>query len=169
MIYMGIDPGLTGHIATIDGDQIQVMQIPRVGREIDEHALDGILRDYSTKSGRPTTRAVVEKQQSFPGQGVASSWRGGYGYGILIALLVCHRLPFEAVRPAQWRRMLGIQAPSKLKGAARKREIKARSISTARRLFPNVDLRRTPRCRVASHDRAEALLLAEVARRLNRR
>jgi hypothetical protein len=161
-VYLGIDPGKTGYMATLDYCFLQVTlePIPRIGRGYDLVALERYMTGI-----KPGTRCVIEHQQAFPGMGSATMFSLGYGYGALLAMLTAHGIAFEAVKPNAWKRALGISAPPGLKGAARKRELKARSIAMAQRLFPTVSLLPTSRCRVASHDMAEALLLAEYARR----
>jgi hypothetical protein len=48
-----------------------------------------------------------------------------------------------------------------------KNQVKAESAKTAQSLFPGVDLRRTDKCEAPDDNKCEALLLAEVARRIH--
>ena len=78
-----------------------------------------------------------------PGQGVSSTWTTGYGFGVWLGVLAALALPHTRVRPAIWKRAMGL---GKDKEQARLRAIQ---------LFPSADLRRKK-----DHGRAEALLLA---------
>lgn len=51
----------------------------------------------------------IERQQSMPGQGVASSFRTGQNYGILVGILAGMRYPVTTVSPVTWKRLM--QAP----------------------------------------------------------
>lgn len=77
----------------------------------------------------------------------------GYIQGILEAL----RFPYELIAPQKWKKEFSLTSDKKA------------SIRTAQRLFPGVSLLADKHCRVESDGMAEALLLAEYARRkLNR-
>jgi len=86
---------------------------------------------------------TLEEAQAMPGQGVRSMFTCGVGFGVWLALLAALALPHTRVRPAIWKKALGL---GKDKEAARLR---------AMQLFPTADLRRK-----RDHGRAEALLLA---------
>jgi len=78
-----------------------------------------------------------------PGQGVRSMFTIGVGHGLFLGILAAVGLPYTRVRPAIWKRTLGL---GKDKEASRLR---------AQQLYPGADLRRKK-----DHGRAEALLLA---------
>ena len=78
-----------------------------------------------------------------PGQGTRSMFTVGLGYGLWLGILASLRIPYTPVRPAIWKRSMGL---SKDKEGARLR---------AMQLYPGADLRRK-----RDHGRAEALLLA---------
>lgn len=137
MIAIGIDPGVSGGIAFLDGDEALVERMPETERDI----LD-LLRLY------PGERkfAVLEFVRSSPQMGVKSAFTFGRGYGGLrMALLACD-IPFEEVTPAKWQAVMGCRT----KGD--KNVSKAR----AQQLFPAVKV---------THAKADALLLAEFCRR----
>lgn len=153
MLTIGIDPGLSGAVALLDGDGLPelVADLPviRDGRLswIDGGALQSVLLE--ALHGRPC-RAAVERVSAMPAQGIASAFTFGVGFGSILSVLQTLHLPIELVTPAQWKTALGL---SKDKRA---------SLDKARLLFPTAELH------LAKHDgRAEALLLAHFA--LNRR
>jgi hypothetical protein len=95
-------------------------------------------------AGRPC-RAVVERVSSRPGQGIASAFGFGVGFGPILSVLQTLRLPLELM-PAVWKRGMGLGSDKKA------------ALDKARLLFPDAELH------LAKHDgRAEALLIAQYA------
>ena len=81
-----------------------------------------------------------------PGQGIASSFQFGVGFGSILGVLQALHIRIELVTPSSWKRSYGL---SKDKHA---------SLHKARLLFPTAELH------LAKHDgRAEALLIAHHA------
>ncbi len=146
MHIIGIDPGLSGALAVLDGDGtiVTVVDLPVIRDRslawIDGGELQSLLLD--ALAGRQG-RAVVERVSAMPKQGVASSFAFGVGFGSILGVLQAVHIPIELVTAAQWKRSLGLSSD------------KVASLHKARLLFPTADLR------LAKHDgRAEALLLA---------
>ena len=175
MLIVGIDPGLSGAIASIDsgregeeilntlGVRVEIVDIPTlrsgVGnrRELDVQATVKIIRElrnrYSTVEGTtwsvPREKIIIglEKVHSMPRQGVASTFAFGKVYGTLIGILGTLGLPYSLVTPQTWRKSVMEGMP---KG-------KDSSIQRCHELFPEVD------CitKKSHHNRADALLIAE--------
>ena len=161
MIYIGIDPGLSGGIAIVSGRACQVYDVPieeagkggtRVKKRVDARGAWEVL--LGAINGRPA-RGALERVTSRPGEGVASAFSFGDTFGTLraVASMACE--PLHLPRPAQWKRDMGIPA-----GAG-----KEYSIEMARALYPSAADRLT---RKKDHDRAEAILLAQWARLVHR-
>jgi len=162
MIYIGIDPGKDGAIAAIDNDRavlcIEMAPVVVVG--------PGTKRDYNVNemaelvahirnSVDGNVVAVLEKQQAMPGQGVASMFSIGRGFGLWEGILAARDIPYRVVHPRTWKKnMLRDSAGDKSKG---------RSIVEAGRLFPKIDLRRSVRSKKPHDGKAEALLMAAYA------
>lgn len=152
-LVIGIDPGLSGAISILDpaGDMVSVTDLPII-RDlklawVDGGALQSIILDAL---GGRTARAIVERVSSMPGQGIASSFQFGVGFGSILSVLQTLHISIEFVTAAVWKRSYGL---SKDKHA---------SLHKARLTFPTAELH------LAKHDgRAEALLIARYA--LNRR
>ena len=70
-----------------------------------------------------------------------------------LGLLKANGIPYQLVRPQKWKKEYSITAN------------KNTSIEVCKRLFPNVSLLPTERCRKDHDGLAEALLMAEFARR----
>jgi len=160
MIAIGIDPGKGGFVAILDGNIIETHPCPTVSigtkQDYDGQAMRRILSDYSLNSFN--VHVFIEKQQSFPKQGVVSTFSTGEGFGLWKGICIGLDLPFTVVRSQEWRKetLKGVQGTDN----------KGRSIIAAGRLFPGVDLRRSDKCKKPCHDKAEALLIAEYGRRL---
>lgn len=142
MIYLGLDPGASGGIAMLDDDGVVVaaFAMPLTERDI----LDELL----PLEGK--ARAVLERVSSSPQMGVVSAFTFGRGYGGLLMALTAARIPFSQVVPAKW------QAALQCRSGGDKNITKRR----AQQLWPG---------RKITHAIADALLLAEYCRLLERR
>ena len=95
-----------------------------------------------------TLHACLERVHSMPGQGVASSFKFGQGFGNLEMALTAARIPFTYVTPQKWQKELGCLTKGN----------KNVSKSRAQQLFPHI------KC---THAISDALLIAEYCRRTN--
>lgn len=136
---VGIDPGATGAIAMIQ-PMVEVWDMPAT-----PHDLATLMRTFDAN----TTRVYVEEVHSMPGQGVASTFKFGKGYGEIIGVLATLGLGYRAISPAVWKRAMGLQRAEKVDSRRKAQE-----------LYPMA-----PLARVKDHGRAEALLIAEWGRR----
>ena len=98
--------------------------------------------------------AAVEKVGAMHGQGVTSMFNFGKNAGYIEGVLSALNISYQLVPPATWKRSYSLIGKDK----------KA-SIEVCRKLFPDVDLKRTERCRTESDGKAEALLLCTYAMR----
>lgn len=93
-------------------------------------------------------------------QGARSIFTGALGYGLLVGMASMlgqlWGIPFEVIHPKTW------QSAMLPPGTG---DTKKRAAIAAERLFPQVDLRRTPKCRGPHDGIVDALLLAEFGRR----
>jgi crossover junction endodeoxyribonuclease RuvC len=154
-IYFGIDPGAKGGIAAIWGDKpTNAIPMPYGDGEYDVQAICKYL-DYDKDEVR--CMCVMEKVHSMPKQGVASTFAFGKGFGILIGILGALEIPAMLVPPQAWKKVMLAGEDKSDKGS---------SIRVARRLFPGVSLKASSKCRTDHDGMAEALLLAEYARRI---
>ena len=102
---------------------------------------------------------MIEKVHSFPGQGVASSFKFGMGFGGLIMALVSSGIPFEFVTPRVWQKAMGITPREKSNRSdftESKTQFKNRLKAKAQQLFPAVRV---------TLKTSDALLIAEYCRR----
>jgi crossover junction endodeoxyribonuclease RuvC len=88
-----------------------------------------------------------------PKQGVTSTFNFGENFGWIQGVLDAYGVPYELVRPQKWKKEFSVTAD------------KNSSIAVCKRLFPDVSLKRNERCMKDDDNLAEAILLAEYARR----
>lgn len=144
MTYIGIDPGKSGAMAIIGEEKISVIPF-------DEELYLGCLRTLSKPPCH--VKAVVEHVSAMPGQGVTSMFNFGRSFGWTLGVLDVCEIPYELVRPQKWKKEYSVTGD------------KNSSIAVCRRLFPEVSLLPTSRCKKDNDGMAEALLMAEYARR----
>ena len=95
----------------------------------------------------------VEKVGAMPGQGVTSMFHFGKSAGFIEGVLMACNLSFQLVPPQRWKKEFSLGSD------------KQQSIDACQRLFPQVNLLPSERCRKPSDGMAESLLMAEYARR----
>lgn len=144
MIYMGIDPGKDGAMAVVlENGSVEITVF-------DRDRYRNLLEYWSDSS---EIRCCLERVGAMPGQGVTSMFKFGENFGFIQGLLTAYGIPHELVTPQKWKKEFQITGD------------KNRSIAVCKRLFPGVSLRRTDRCKTDHDGMAEALLMAEYARR----
>lgn len=112
MRVCGIDPGLTGGITFIEGDEVSAYRTPVV--IVKKKKILNLVRivDY-LKLFNPDM-VYIEKQQSMPRQGVASTFKTGLNYGLYLGLFVALDLKYEEVRAAKWKKDLNVSSDKDL-------------------------------------------------------
>lgn len=147
MIVAGIDPGVSGAVAIIGPDELGVVDLPVADGRVDPVALGEILRG--------TDRVAIEDNKANGRNGSLANFSMGLSIGLCTATVQMLGIPLYRVRPVDWQRALGLAtvATSERKDASRAR---------ARELFPSTTAQLK---RKADHNRAEALLIMEWARR----
>lgn len=143
MTYIGCDPGKKGAFSVI-GEDGDVTVFP-----FDEKQFLIVMKCVKELE----SIACVEHVHAMPGQGVTSMFTFGQNFGFILGVLTAYGIPFELVRPQKWKKEFSITGD------------KNTSISVCKRLFPDVILLPTERSRKESDGMAEALLMAEYARR----
>lgn len=148
MRFIGIDPGRGGAIAVIkDDDTISSAPSVIATAVFSEEAY---LQIISQSILAPF--AVVEDVHAMPKQGVTSMFNFGQNKGWILGVLAANRIDVKLVSPQKWKKAFGLDSD------------KQKSIDCSKRLFPNVNLLATPRCRNPHDGIAEALLMAYYGR-----
>lgn len=150
-IYLGIDPGAAGAIASLDADGrlVAVEDMPtvmvRVGKTDRRRVSASLLRELLAADADAITMVVIEKVGGMTGQSASASFTFGYSAGLVEGVIAALSLPVVMVTPQAWKRSAGIASA---KGAARE---------AAMRLWPG---QAGLFARVKDDGRAEAALLA---------
>lgn len=146
--YVGIDPGKSGAMATI---------MPDGGVRFVEYTEPRCYLAYLTglNSMMLDVRVVVERLFARPGvmSSAKANFELGRCMGELETMLSMVGLSFQEVTPQAWQKEYGISGD------------KQTHIEYARRLFPKASLKRNDRCTKDFDGFADALLMAEYARR----
>lgn len=148
--YIGIDPGAKGGIAFIDMTQEPfAVGCAPFGRE-------DLMQVCIRAAGSTNLQEVVcclEKVGAMPGQGVVSMFSFGENVGYIKGVLEAFGIPYQEVSPRKWKNAFGLSSD------------KSSSAIVCQQLFPGVSLLPTARSRKPHDGMAEALLMAEYAKR----
>lgn len=148
MVYIGIDPGISGGIAVVteDGDAMHHHKMPETPDDV--LACIGFLGGVDGASGRQN-RAMLEKVSASPQMGVVSAFTFGKGYGALQMALAASKIAYDEVTPQKWQKAMQCLTRGD-KNVSKRR---------AQQLFPQVKV---------THAIADALLIAEYCRRFHK-
>lgn len=116
-IVIGIDPGVSGAVAFVYPDGIQVDDMPTVEvrgkRHVCPHGLLARLRHHDLLA---VDAVVLEHVQGVQGTGATSAFSFGRSFGLVEGVAAGLALPLVLVRPQAWTKALGV---SRDKGAHR--------------------------------------------------
>lgn len=157
-IYCGIDVGAKGCLAVIHGDSIESYSFV----DYDMADICQILR--LIKNGG-SCYAVIEDVHAVYGSAAKSTFEFGFNKGILVGLLTALQIPYSLVPPKTWQSGVWERCDKVMDG--KKVKTKETSFNCAKRIFPKVDMRRTPRCKNMDDGICDSILMAEYARRKN--
>ena len=162
-IVIGIDPGVSGGIAWIDCDKPREFGTECRRMPDTEHGVAVLLAGIVEDSCESIT-AYIERVHSSPQMGVSSAFTFGRGYGLLLGLLLAHRVRINDITPGTWQKAMGLVQRGKgntIAGADRAEHTKAKKLANkekAGNLFPWIKV---------TNYVADALLIAEYGVRLS--
>jgi crossover junction endodeoxyribonuclease RuvC len=149
--YLGFDPGKKGYMCLYNAGYSGYKHYPLFdGNRLNREMLDTIEKLAETY----TMIAVVEQVHSMPHQGVASTFSFGINYGMILGALEAIGIPYSTVTPGKWQKFI-CEAVDKASNP------KQMHYNAARRLFPNMDFRRSERCRIYDDNKVDATLICE--------
>lgn len=143
MIYAGCDPGKRGAIAFLDATGVKTVFA------FDKETWINAIAYYAQLG----MRCCLEKVHAMPRQGVTSTFSFGENYGWIKGVLDANQVSYQEIPPERWKKEFGLNTDKK------------KSVEVCRQLFPDVNLKATPASRTDSDGMAEAILMAEYARR----
>ncbi len=155
MIVIGIDVGKAGGIALLSPSYTSRLDVDLLVMPEDLGQVVAKLEWARDSSGG--AHVFIERAQAMPKNGAVSMFNYGKGFGELLGVVCALGMPSTLIPPKTWSREMHVGT----KGDTTKK----RSIEAARRLFPNIKLTATDRCRKDHDGLAEALLIAEFGRR----
>lgn len=145
MIYVGVDPGSRSGAYAFVADEGD-------GAEVYAWDDNGFVESMKALSvGRCV--ACVEKVGAMPKQGISSTWVFAENFGYIQGVLHALNIPFQLVPPRIWKKEFSLTSD------------KEKSVEICHMLFPGINLKRTEKSHKDDNNLAEALLMAEYARR----
>lgn len=169
--YIGIDPGKEGFI-TIRNEDGTFRFIQLDGCDFHMIALE-LMMLHETKD----VFAIMEDVHSLYGSSAKSTFSFGEIKGLLKGMLIATGIPYQLVQPKVWQKEIWINQDMVftykkvvVKDVEQTRKdvnTKQTSINAAKRLFPDIDLRKSERCRNIDDNKVDSLLICEYARRKN--
>jgi crossover junction endodeoxyribonuclease RuvC len=160
-LFIGIDPGLTGAIAVLDGNgklvEVYDAYVAEVGGKKEMDMRRTFVTMESFVNDDHELLVTIEWAASSPQMGVTSSFNYGRDFGAYLMAIAALSIPHQKVRPAVWKvhMLAGYPKPEK-KGD------KSSAIACARALWPTAPLGKN---KAQQSGRAEAMLIAEYGRR----
>lgn len=150
-LTFGIDPGLSGAVATlVDGEPGPILDMPtrKIGdwNEVAAEPLAQFIRIQREMHAGAWFSACIEKVGARPGDGGTSAFRFGDSYGVVRGVLESLGIEYTRAIPAVWKRRYGLIGQDKDEGRL-----------LAIRRFPTMA---EPLKRKKDNGRADALLIA---------
>lgn len=146
---------------------IEFFEFPKIGKNVDLHSLDEIFKGIKDLGG--DLLFIMEDVHAIFGSSAKATFSFGHIVGALEVMLIANSIPFVLVQPKKWQKEMWegvpLQKKSSSTGKTKVTDTKAMSLIAAKRIFPNEDLRRNSRCKVAHDGKVDSLLIAEYARR----
>jgi crossover junction endodeoxyribonuclease RuvC len=109
-LIVGIDPGISGGIATLDGKKlVDVIDMPLVQRQVGKAVKNFVSpHELHTHLAALTIEhdvtAYIEQVSAMPGQGVVSMFSFGRSLGNIEGVLASLQIPYHFVQPLTWQR-----------------------------------------------------------------
>ncbi len=164
MIIFGIDPGVSGAICVLEGEEGRVMEVYEMPTMIDgkknkrqvngaevtnifeKELINESNRIESSENYEKIAKVVVEHVTAMPGQGVTSMFNFGQSFGVIKGICAALKLPIYFVRPTKWKKHFNLIKTNK--DASRTKVIEA---------YPNISSKLS---RKKDSNKADAILIA---------
>lgn len=175
--YIGIDPGSKGYISVQYNGEFSFYSI----EDNDLYQLSEIMANI--RNSHANLVCVVEDVHALGNSSAKSTFTFGFNKGYLVGLLAANKIPYVLVQPKTWQKEMWLNSDIVVnykktlvidKKTKEEKEIvrktvdtKATSINAAKRLFPNIDFRKSDRCKNLDDNKVDATLMSEYARRKN--
>jgi adenylate cyclase class IV len=170
-LYIGIDVGAKGFISMQKNGVWQHFSI----EDNDLYQLSDIM--LRARLDNDSIVCVIEDVHAIFGSSAKATFQFGFNKGYLIGLLTANQIPYVLVQPKEWQRemwgnsdMVVNYKTVTVKGKETTRKevnTKQTSINACKRLFPNLDLRKSERSKKIDDNKVDSILMSEYARRKN--
>lgn len=156
--YIGLDPGEKGALTILHGESMESFSF----EDYDMSDIGYKLRDLINCD---SVYAVVEDVHAIFGTSGKSKFVLGFNKGWIVGMLTALGIPYSMIPPKKWQSGVWERCDKVMEGKNVK--TKETSINCAKRIFPGIDLRRSPKCKNPHDGICDSLLMAEYARRNN--
>jgi Holliday junction resolvasome RuvABC endonuclease subunit len=163
MLFIGIDPGMSGGIAVVTVERASAWKMPATERDLvvllaqitqpQQHYIE---QHDAVEFRRPKVHAVIERVWSSPQMGVSSAFKFGVNVGWCRMALAALKIPFDEVLPTAWQKAMGCRVGTSRAAGGPVGGDKNITKRRAQALFPEMTI---------THANADALLIAEFCRR----
>lgn len=161
---MGIDVGGKGFITTQKDGAFSHYSI----EDNDFYQLSEIMADIRQNNAEVV--CVIEDVHSIFGASAKATFNFGLNKGYLLGLLAANKIPYHLVQPKEWQKEIWSNADKVTRyktDGGKTTDTKNTSINACKRIFPSLDLRKTPRCKNIDDNKVDSILMSEYARRKN--
>jgi hypothetical protein len=163
MLYIGVDNGLQGAVVVINDAGKVVAKYPgseyTLKNKKTEYVVNEMVKILSQYDKKDVALVIVEKSQSYPGQGSCSMHSVGFGNGLWVGIVAALGFPMQVVHPKTWQKLI-------LRDMDRT-DTKAASTLFAQRMRPEVDWRNTARSKKISDGLTDSYCMALYAKRIH--
>ena len=154
--FVGIDPGKKGFACVWSSNQDTYSHYPLFdGQRLNQE----FVSDMKTLIGAgKSIMAVIEQVHSMPHDGISRAFSFGTNYGKILGMLESLGVPYSTCTPGKWQKCIWESCDN----AA---NTKLTSYNAARRLLPNMDFRKSERCKTFDDNKVDATLICLYAQR----
>jgi hypothetical protein len=159
----GIDPGLTGGIAILDGKSLFRRPMPLAGGLIDIQQISDLFTEHSGD----LEHVFFEDVHALFNSSAGATFSFGHGVGLIEGCLVAKRVPYTKVAPKAWQKEMfqGVPMVTKTVKGKKKVDCKAMALVAAKRLFPMDSFLATERSTKPHEGMIDAALIASYGQR----
>lgn len=160
-VILGVDPGSSGFVVALDSESrvfLDSFQLPFFSDgQLDVQSVYSWLKGLTDEYGM-VVRCGLESVHAIFGSSAKSTFQFGRVLGSLETMLTAASVSFRPVTPKTWQKLLWAGIKPVHRGG--KLDTKAMSFSAVQKLYPEVDFRRTPRCKNFDDNKVDATLIA---------
>lgn len=175
---IGVDVGAEGAIVFLDNGKVTAMHVmPKIDKVLDLEAISDI---FKRVPDRDEWYVFIEEVHAIFGVSAKATFSFGFAFCAVQMAACANRFKYALVQPKKWQQIAyqgipELRKPSTTytnmrgKFCTRRGGLKTKEMSliAAKRLYPDVDLRASSRCKVPHKGIVDALLIADYGRFLN--